>query len=217
VRRDYSDRVIDRADWLDIRQRTEDEISRARREYARLTGSATVLSDIPPSERVRDAWESWSTDRRRAAIRAVLHRVIINPLPLGAAASPGASSRTRRSAANARWRSCGSASNSTGVSSCGRRRAAETNPGWSSPPLALRPMPLVSFHGVGCFPSVPWPRPCLGESRRAPRRLPGPRSAPAAHARPVSAARLPRRLSARPPAPCRSWRVAVQAHPPVVW
>ena len=89
ARRDYSDRVIDRADWLDIRQRTEDEISRARREYDRLTGSATVLSDIPPCERVRDAWESWSTDRRRAAIRAVLHRVIINPLPPGAAASPG--------------------------------------------------------------------------------------------------------------------------------
>ena len=83
ARRDYSDRVIDRADWLDIRQRTEDDISAARREYDRLTGSATVMSDIPPSERVRDAWESWSTDRRRAAIRAVLHRVIIKPLPPG--------------------------------------------------------------------------------------------------------------------------------------
>ena len=85
ARRDYSDRVIDRADWLDIRHRTEDEISRARREYDRLTGSATVLGDIPPAERVRDAWESWTTNRRRAAIRAVLHRVIINPLPPGAA------------------------------------------------------------------------------------------------------------------------------------
>ena len=74
ARRDYSGRVIDRADWLDIRQRTEDDISAARREYDRLSGSATVMSDIPPSERVRDAWESWSTDRRRAAIRAVLHR-----------------------------------------------------------------------------------------------------------------------------------------------
>jgi hypothetical protein len=29
-----------------------------------------VMSDILPSERVGDAWESWSTDRRRAAIRA---------------------------------------------------------------------------------------------------------------------------------------------------
>ena len=84
ARRDYSDRVIDRADWLDIRQRTEDDIGAARREYDRLTGSATVMSDIPPSERVRDAWESWSTDRRRAAIRAVLHRVMIKPLPPGA-------------------------------------------------------------------------------------------------------------------------------------
>ena len=47
ARRDYSARVIDRADWLDIRQRTEDDISTARREYDRLTGSATVMSDIP--------------------------------------------------------------------------------------------------------------------------------------------------------------------------
>jgi len=84
ARRDYSGRVIDRADWLDIRQRTEDDISAARREYDRLTGSATVISDIPPSERVRDARESWNADRRRAAIRAVLHRVIIRPLPPGA-------------------------------------------------------------------------------------------------------------------------------------
>ena len=59
--------MIDRADWLDIRQRTEDEISAARREYDRLAGSATVMGDIPASERVRDAWEAWGTDRRRAA------------------------------------------------------------------------------------------------------------------------------------------------------
>jgi DNA invertase Pin-like site-specific DNA recombinase len=89
ARRDYSDRVIDRNDWLDIRQRTEDDISAARREYDRLSGSATVLGDIPPSERVRDAWKSWTTDRKRAAIRAVLHGVTIKSLPLGAACNPG--------------------------------------------------------------------------------------------------------------------------------
>ena len=93
--RDYSDRVIDRADWLDIRQRTEDDISAARREYDRLTGSATVMSDIPPSERVRDSWESWSTDRRRAAIRAVLHRVNIKPLPPGANANVAGNSKNK--------------------------------------------------------------------------------------------------------------------------
>lgn len=47
-----------------------------------------MVSDIPASERVRDAWESWSTDRERAAIRAVLYRVVINPLPKGAANNP---------------------------------------------------------------------------------------------------------------------------------
>jgi hypothetical protein len=89
ARRDYSEGVIDRSDWLDIRARTEEQITAARREYDRLSGSATVLSDIPASERVRDAWESWTTDRRRAAIRAVLYRVVINPLPKGVANNPG--------------------------------------------------------------------------------------------------------------------------------
>jgi hypothetical protein len=128
ARRDYSGRVIDRADWLDIRQRTEDEISAARREYDRLAGSDTVMGDIPASERVRDAWESWSTDRRRAAIRAVLHRVLIKPLPPAPAPTSPATARTRPCAANGNWRSCGSASNSTGAcSDHATRAAAETS------------------------------------------------------------------------------------------
>lgn len=89
ARRDLAEGTIDRVDWLDIRQRTEDSIAKARREYDRLSGSATVMSDIPPSERVRDAWESWNVDRKRAAIRAVLHRIIINPIPPGLPSSPG--------------------------------------------------------------------------------------------------------------------------------
>ncbi len=28
---------------------------------------------------VRDAWEDWNTDRRRAAVKAVLNRAIVNP------------------------------------------------------------------------------------------------------------------------------------------
>ncbi len=89
ARQDYAEAVIDRADWLDIRARTEDQISEARREYDRLSGPATVLvGDIPASDRVRDAWESWSTDRKRAAIRTVLYRVVINSLPKGVANNP---------------------------------------------------------------------------------------------------------------------------------
>jgi site-specific DNA recombinase len=95
ARGDLADGTIDRADWLDIRQRTEDMIAGARREYDRLTGSATVMSDIPPSEGVRDAWESWNTDRRRAAIRAVLHRVMIRPLPAGAASNVAGNSKDK--------------------------------------------------------------------------------------------------------------------------
>ena len=95
ARRDLADGTIDRTDWLDIRQRTEDNITKARREYDRLAGSATIMSDIPPSERVHDAWESWSTDRRRTAIRAVLHRVVIKPLPLGANANVAGNSKNK--------------------------------------------------------------------------------------------------------------------------
>jgi hypothetical protein len=77
ARRDLADGVNDREDWLDIRQRTEDQIRGARRDYDRLTGSATVLGDIPPSDGVREAWESWNVHRRRAAIKAFLHKVIV--------------------------------------------------------------------------------------------------------------------------------------------
>jgi hypothetical protein len=45
------------------------------------------MSGHPSSDRVRDAWECWSTDRRRAATRVVLHRVLIKPLPPGANAN----------------------------------------------------------------------------------------------------------------------------------
>jgi hypothetical protein len=58
ARRDWADDVIDKEDWLDIRQRTDERIARARKEYDRLSGTATVLCDIPPSDMVRDAWET---------------------------------------------------------------------------------------------------------------------------------------------------------------
>ena len=79
ARRDWAEDVIDKEDWLDIKQRTDDRIARARTEYDRLTGTATVFGDIPPSDAVRDAWEQWNTDRRRAAVKAVLNRVTVSP------------------------------------------------------------------------------------------------------------------------------------------
>lgn len=79
ARRDWAEDTITREDWLDLKQRTEDRIAKARKEYDKLTGTATVFGDIPASDMVRDAWEDWSTDRRRAAIKAVLNRVIVNP------------------------------------------------------------------------------------------------------------------------------------------
>lgn len=39
--------------------------------------------------------ESWSTDRRRAAFRAVLHRVLIRPLPVCAAANVAGNSKDK--------------------------------------------------------------------------------------------------------------------------
>ena len=79
ARRDWAEDTIDKADWLDIKQRTEARIATARKEYGKLTGSAAVFGDIPTSDMVRDAWEDWNTDRRRAAVKAVLNRVIVSP------------------------------------------------------------------------------------------------------------------------------------------
>jgi len=79
ARRDWAEDVIDKEDWLDIRQRTDERIARARKEYDRLSGTATVLGDIPPSDMVRDAWEDWNTDRKRAAVKAVLNAVTVHP------------------------------------------------------------------------------------------------------------------------------------------
>jgi site-specific DNA recombinase len=79
ARRDWAEDTIDKEDWLDIKQRTEARIAKARKEYDKLTGSAAVFGDIPASDMVRDAWEDWNTDRRRAAVKAVLNRVIVSP------------------------------------------------------------------------------------------------------------------------------------------
>jgi site-specific DNA recombinase len=79
ARRDWAEDTISKEDWLDIKQRTGARIDKARKEYDKLTGSATVFGDIPASDMVHDAWEGWNTDRRRAAVKAVLNRVIVNP------------------------------------------------------------------------------------------------------------------------------------------
>ena len=79
ARRDWAEDTIDKEDWLDIKQRTEARIAKARKEYDRLTGAVTVFGDIPPSDMVRDAWQDWNTDRRRAAVKSVLNRVVVNP------------------------------------------------------------------------------------------------------------------------------------------
>jgi hypothetical protein len=79
------------------------------------TGSGIVLSDIPSSDRERDAWKAWNTDRKRAAIRTVLHRVVIKPLPAGVACNPRQQHQGRLYTANGKWRARGNASNSTGA------------------------------------------------------------------------------------------------------
>ena len=79
ARRDWAEDTIEKEDWLDIKQRTEARIAKARKEYDRLTGAVTVFGDIPPSDMVRDAWQDWNTDRRRAAVKSVLNRIVINP------------------------------------------------------------------------------------------------------------------------------------------
>ena len=53
ARRDWAEDTIEKEDWLDIKQRTEARIAKARKEYDKLTGSAAVFGDIPASDMVR--------------------------------------------------------------------------------------------------------------------------------------------------------------------
>jgi DNA invertase Pin-like site-specific DNA recombinase len=79
ARRDWTEDTIDKEDWLDVKHRTEIRIAKARKEYDKLAGATTVFGDIPASDMVRDAWESWNTDRRRAAVKAVLNQIVVHP------------------------------------------------------------------------------------------------------------------------------------------
>ena len=87
ARRDYAGRVIDRADWLDIRQRTEDEISAARRYMTGSRGRPRCWATSCRRSGSGMRGNRGAPDRRRAAIRAVLVRVLIKPLPAGANAN----------------------------------------------------------------------------------------------------------------------------------
>jgi site-specific DNA recombinase len=91
ARADYADGVIDRADWLAIRDRLTGTIDRLSREHDRLMqGAALTLLD--PDQPVRQAWEQWTAagdlDRRRALLGAVLDKVTVGPWPAGMGRRP---------------------------------------------------------------------------------------------------------------------------------
>jgi hypothetical protein len=210
-RRDYSEGVIDRANWLDIRQRTEDLISAARREYDRLTGSATMLGDISATERVCDAWESWTTDRKRAAHQGRLapghHQAAParhGEQPRRQHQEPGDAPRTRD----------GHPAEAGGIrlAYLGRETSKRRRQLRERLRRSCAVMRLVSFHG-GCFRLVARWRGCRARSRRVPRLLPGLRSAPAGLAVPGNAARRRRRPAIRPRGLWRSSRQRVAGHP----
>lgn len=106
-----------------------------------MTGSATVFGDIPPSDAVRDAWQDWNTDRRRAAVKAVLSQVTVSP-----------DTRGGREPATGRfgWRRCASGRNSTGGSD-------EQQPSKVIADLASSHRPAV-FEAPGSLVSGTWRR-----------------------------------------------------------
>ncbi|GGS94711.1 site-specific recombinase DNA invertase Pin [Planobispora rosea] len=81
ARLDYGGEIIDREEWLDIRAQVNSRITELQREYDRLSGKVVILGDIPPGDEVRDAWEGWTIERKRAAIRSVLIDIKIRPVP----------------------------------------------------------------------------------------------------------------------------------------
>ena len=117
-------------------------------------------------------------------------------------------SRTLSNAANAKWRACGSVSNSTGA--CNGHTAHKS--GGDEPGDRLRRfvlMPLACWCGVlfRCAAACGH----HARVRRAPRPRPGPQCAPGNHARPGSAAHRPRRPAGSRRAPGHSW-AAVRCH-----
>jgi hypothetical protein len=88
ARRDYAEGIIEREDWLASATAPSRPLRRRAASMTGCRGSATVMSDIAASERVRDAWESWNVSRRRAAIKAVWHGIVIKSVPPGTAHNP---------------------------------------------------------------------------------------------------------------------------------
>jgi hypothetical protein len=76
---------------------------------------AGILNHDGPSHRAHDAWKAWNTDRKRATIGTVLHRVVIKPLLAGLACNPRGNVKDHAMRRERKWRSCGNASNSAGA------------------------------------------------------------------------------------------------------
>ena len=106
-----------------------------------------------------------TADRKHAAIRAVLHRVIISLLPPGAACNPASNIKDKAVRREREMTILRRRVKRDCVFGSRHTRAAETVV-MTSPPL-VRLMPLVSFHGW-CFRSVAGCGAYRARSRRAP-------------------------------------------------
>jgi len=77
----YSSRRIRVEEWLAARDPIAARIERAERIVrARMPGDLKVLIDLPTAEsKLREAWESWSLDRRRRVVRAMFVKLAVKP------------------------------------------------------------------------------------------------------------------------------------------
>jgi site-specific DNA recombinase len=80
--RDYADRRLSRPAFLAAVERTEERIRATRARLARQHRSA-VLAALPAGvEKVRQAWEAWDLDRRRALLDVLIVKITVMPAPL---------------------------------------------------------------------------------------------------------------------------------------
>jgi hypothetical protein len=80
--RDLDDGLITRAEWLARRERVNTRLRDARAQLAEVD-TVTDLAGFADAAAFDEAWEAASFERRRAAILACVHRVVVAPAMRG--------------------------------------------------------------------------------------------------------------------------------------
>ena len=86
-RQDYADGKIDGTDWLAIRKRIKSRNEEIQHKIDRLRSDGALRQSGDLSA-IRQAWERWELDQRRALLNAMIDRIEVAPHPKGVQTHP---------------------------------------------------------------------------------------------------------------------------------